>query len=111
MHWRWDSALRCASPHSRDCRYGRAPALIASHAAARVTPGFVINAMRYAGDTAAMKVSYADTPVHAGELWFALITVVLARAAARFRIDPSVLFGTLCSALRWPQRSRSGRAG
>ena len=54
------SALRCGWRHWRTCRYGPRPRrLIAAHAAARITPAFVMNALPYAGDTAAMKVSYS----------------------------------------------------
>ena len=55
-----------------------AAALIAAHAAARITPAFVMNALPYAGDTAAMKVSYADAPVSTNDMGFALIVVACA---------------------------------
>jgi len=92
-------------------------ALIASHAAARATPGFVLNAMSYAGNTAAMKADYADTPVHAGELWFALITVVLAALPLAFVSVSSVLFGALVGAALaaalaiWARRLIGGYTG
>lgn len=73
-------------------------ALVASHAAARATPGIVINAMNYAGNTATMKVSYAETPVHSGEIWFALITVTLSALPLAFMSVPAVLGGMLLGA-------------
>ena len=53
-----------------------AAALIAAHAAARITPAFVMNALPYAGDTVAMKVSYIDVSVSAHDQRFALIVVL-----------------------------------
>jgi adenosylcobinamide-GDP ribazoletransferase len=73
-------------------------ALVAGHAAARATPGFVINAMSYAGNTDAMKVRYGETPVHSGELWFALITVTVSALPLAFISVSSVLFGVLLGA-------------
>src|ERR1700742_1998865 len=55
-----------------------AAALIAAHAAARVTPAFVMNALPYAGDTAAMKVSYTEASVSTSDRRFALIVVLCA---------------------------------
>ena len=59
---RWRSAfgvaLRVAALADMPLWTGAA-ALIAAHAAARITPVFVMNALPYAGDTAAMKVSYS----------------------------------------------------
>src|SRR6202022_1420700 len=40
-----------------------AAALVAGHAAARVTPAFVLARMAYMGDVSAMKVAYAESPV------------------------------------------------
>jgi len=70
-------------------------ALVASHAAARATPGFVIGAMRYAGDTGGKKVSYAETPMASDETWFALISVAIAALPLAFISLSSVLFGAL----------------
>ena len=55
-----------------------AAALVASHAAARVTPAFVLARMVYVGDVTAMKVSYEQAPVRADEFRFALIVVFIA---------------------------------
>lgn len=92
-------------------------ALVASHAAARATPGFVINAMSYAGDTAAMKVGYAETPVRSDELWFALIIVTVAALPLVFMSASSVVFGmllgtALAAALAiWSRRLIGGYTG
>ncbi len=72
-----------------------AAALIAAHAAARITPAFVMNALPYAGDTAAMKVSYADAPVSANDMWFALIVVVGALVPLAVVSISSVISGLL----------------
>jgi adenosylcobinamide-GDP ribazoletransferase len=55
-----------------------AAALVAGHAAARVTPAFVLARMVYVGDVAAMKVSYEQAPVRPDEFRFALIVVIIA---------------------------------
>lgn len=92
-------------------------ALIASHAAARATPGFVINAMSYAGDTNAMKVGYAETPVQSDELWFALIAVTVAALPLVFVSVSSVVFGALLGAALatalaiWSRRLIGGYTG
>ena len=76
-----------------------AAALIAAHAAARITPAFVMNALPYAGDTAAMKVSYIDAPVSANDIGFALIVVVCASVPLAFISITSVITGLLLGAL------------
>lgn len=92
-------------------------ALLASHAAARATPGFVINAMNYAGDTAGMKVSYAEVPLRSGELRFALITVAMAALPLAFTSVSSVLSGALLGAALatalaiWSRRLIGGYTG
>jgi adenosylcobinamide-GDP ribazoletransferase len=53
-----------------------AAALIAAHAAARITPAFVMNALAYAGDTAVRRVSYTGAPVSANDIRLALVVVV-----------------------------------
>lgn len=94
-----------------------AVALIASHAAARVSPSFVINAMSYAGDIAGMKVSYAETPVRAGELRLALIIAGTAALPLLLISIPSVLSGILLGAAlaaalaRWSRRLIGGYTG
>jgi adenosylcobinamide-GDP ribazoletransferase len=92
-------------------------ALVAGHAAARATPAFVMNAMTYAGDTAAMKVSYADAPARAYQIRFALFTVAAAALPLMFTSAYSViaglLFGTaLAVALAmWSRRLIGGYTG
>lgn len=92
-------------------------ALMAVHAAARATPVIVINTMKYAGNTAAMKVSYADLPVTRNELGWALIFVALAALPlAAIFILPVVIgffFGGVFAILlaRWSQRLIGGYTG
>jgi adenosylcobinamide-GDP ribazoletransferase len=76
-----------------------AAALIAAHAAARITPAFVMNALPYAGDTAAMKVSYIDAPVSAHDLRFALVIVVCALVPLAYASILSAISGLLLGAL------------
>ena len=75
-----------------------AAALVAAHAAARVTPAFVINALPYAGDAAAMKVSYADASVSAHDRRFALVVVLCALLPLAFVSIWSVIAGLLLGA-------------
>jgi adenosylcobinamide-GDP ribazoletransferase len=75
-----------------------AAALISAHAAARVTPVFVMNALPYAGDTAAMKVSYSDAPVSADDRRFALIVVLCALLPLAFVSFLSAISGLLLGA-------------
>jgi adenosylcobinamide-GDP ribazoletransferase len=70
-------------------------ALVANHAAARATPGFVIGAMRYAGDTEAKKVNYAETSMRPDETRFALISVAIAALPLVFISVSSVFLGAL----------------
>ena len=72
-----------------------AAALISAHAAARVTPVFVMNALPYAGDKAAMKVSYSDAPVSADDRRFALIVVLCALLPLAFVSILAVISGLL----------------
>jgi adenosylcobinamide-GDP ribazoletransferase len=55
-----------------------AAALISAHAAARITPIFVMNALPYAGEPAAMKVSYSDASVSPHDQRFAGVVVLCA---------------------------------
>lgn len=48
--------------------------LIAAHALARATPAIVMRRLSYSGDTAAMKVEYAETPLRDNE-WAVLLAV------------------------------------
>jgi adenosylcobinamide-GDP ribazoletransferase len=97
--------------------WAAAAALIAAHAAARAAPAFVMNHLSYAGDTATMKVSYAEAPVRSDELWFALIVVTLAALPLAFVSIATVVTGLLCGAVlaaalaRWSRRLLSGYTG
>jgi adenosylcobinamide-GDP ribazoletransferase len=75
-----------------------AAALISAHAAARVTPAFVMNALPYAGDAAAMKVSYIDAPLSAHDRRFALLAVLCALLPLAFVSMLSVISGLLLGA-------------
>lgn len=92
-------------------------ALIASHAAARATAGFVINAMSYTGDITAMKVNYAEMPLRAAEIRFALITVAIAALPLALISVSSVLSGALLGAMLatalaiWSRRLIGGYTG
>jgi adenosylcobinamide-GDP ribazoletransferase len=94
-----------------------AAALIAAHAAARITPAFVMNALPYAGDTAAMKVSYADAPVSSNDIWFALLVVGCALVPLALVSISSVISGLLLGALLaaavalWARRLIDGYTG
>ena len=92
-------------------------ALVASHAAARATPGFVISAMSYAGDTDGKKVSYAETPMRSDETWFALVSVAMGALPLAFISVSSVFFGALLGAAlaaalaTWSRRLIGGYTG
>jgi adenosylcobinamide-GDP ribazoletransferase len=92
-------------------------ALIAAHAAARAAPAFVMNRLRYAGDTAAMKVSYAEAPVRSGELRFALAVVLFAALPLALISLAAVIVGLLCGAAlafvlaRWSRHMLGGYTG
>ena len=86
-------------------------ALLASHAAARATPGFVIGAMRYAGDTDGKKVSYAETPMTSDETWFALISVAISALPLAFISVSSVFFWALLGAALAAALANYGRGG
>ena len=94
-----------------------AAALIAAHAAARITPAFVMNALPYAGDTAAMKVSYADAPVSSNDIWFAVLIVGCALVPLALVSISSVISGLLLGALLaaalalWSRRLIDGYTG
>ena len=75
-----------------------AAALISAHAAARITPVFVMNALPYAGDTAAMKVSYNEASVSAHDRGFALLVVLCALLPLALVSIPSVVSGLLLGA-------------
>ena len=97
--------------------WGGAAALIAAHAAARITPALVMNALPYAGDTAAMKVSYADARISASDLCFALVVVVCALVPLAFVSMLSVISGLLLGAMLsiavvlWARRLIGGYTG
>jgi adenosylcobinamide-GDP ribazoletransferase len=86
-----------------------AAALIAMHAAARAMPAFVMNRLVYAGDTSAMKVSYAEAPVRSGEVTFLLITALLAAAPLALIAFKSVVVGLLLGALFGALLARSAK--
>jgi len=94
-----------------------AAALIAVHAAARAMPAFVMNRLAYAGDTAAMKVSYAEAPVRSDEIFFLLITAAAASIPLAVVSFKSVVVGLLLGALpgallaRWAKRLIGGYTG
>jgi adenosylcobinamide-GDP ribazoletransferase len=94
-----------------------AMALVASHGAARVTPGFVIGAMSYAGDTDGKKVSYAETPLRPDEIWFALISAAIGALPLAFISVSSVFLGALLGAAlaaalaMWSRRLIGGYTG
>jgi adenosylcobinamide-GDP ribazoletransferase len=92
-------------------------ALIAVHAAARVTPAFVLSRMAYQGDVAAMKVTYEDSPIRPEEFRFALIVVIVAVLPLAFVSFTAVasgllLGGGLAAALAaWSRRLIGGYTG
>jgi adenosylcobinamide-GDP ribazoletransferase len=92
-------------------------ALIAAHAAARAAPAFVMNRLGYAGDTAAMKVSYAEAPVRRSELQFAVIVVAVAALPLALISLKAAMVGLLCGAVlafflaRWSRRLIGGYTG
>jgi adenosylcobinamide-GDP ribazoletransferase len=75
-----------------------AVALIAAHGVARITPIFVMNALPYAGDTAAMKVSYDNAPVSPHDRRFTLVVVLCALLPLAFTSILSVISGLLLGA-------------
>jgi adenosylcobinamide-GDP ribazoletransferase len=91
--------------------------LILVHAAARALPALVMNNMAYAGDTAAMKVSYAEAPVHRSELQFAGIVVALAALPLMLISFKAVIIGLLGGAVlsfllaRWSRKLIGGYTG
>jgi adenosylcobinamide-GDP ribazoletransferase len=76
-----------------------------------------MNHLRYAGDTAAMKVSYDEAPVRQGEFTFALVVVLLAALPLALISLASVIVGLLGGAMltfalaRWSQRLIGGYTG
>jgi adenosylcobinamide-GDP ribazoletransferase len=94
-----------------------AAALISVHAAARITPTFVMNALPYAGDTAVMKVSYSDAPVSAHDQRFALLVVLCALLPLAFVSILSVISGLLlgatlaAAATLWARQRINGYTG
>ncbi|MET0970308.1 MAG: adenosylcobinamide-GDP ribazoletransferase [Tardiphaga sp.] len=94
-----------------------AAALVAAHALARATPGFVMNRLRYAGDTAAMKVSYAEVPVPPPEIRAVLLFAALATLPLLMLSPRSALLGLVLGVLlasllaRWSRRLLGGYTG
>lgn len=101
-------ALRIAALSSLPLWAGAA-ALIAMHAAARAMPAFVMNRLVYAGDTSAMKVSYAEAPVRSGEITFLLVTALLAAVPLAFITFKSVVVGLLLGTLLGALLARSAK--
>ncbi|MCG6206820.1 adenosylcobinamide-GDP ribazoletransferase [Rhodopseudomonas sp. HC1] len=92
-------------------------ALVACHAAARATPGFVTRKLSYAGNISGMKVSYADAPMRKDEFVLVLITVALA-SLPLLLVSPVALIaglggGAALAALmtRWAKRLLGGYTG
>ena len=91
--------------------------LIAVHAAARVTPAFVLSRMLYQGDVATMKVAYQDSPIRSEEFRFALLIVIVALLPLAFISFTAVVSGLLLgSALAaalatWSRRLIGGYTG
>jgi adenosylcobinamide-GDP ribazoletransferase len=94
-----------------------AAALIAGHAAARITPLLMMDALSYAGDTASMKVGYTATALESHERWFAFATVTLALLPLAFASVTSVVLGALLGAAlavalgMWARRLIGGYTG
>lgn len=86
-----------------------AAALIAMHAAARAMPAFVMNRLVYAGETSAMKVSYADAPVRREAMTFLLITAALAALPLALLSFKAVILGTLLGAALGALLARSAK--
>ncbi|CAN5395263.1 adenosylcobinamide-GDP ribazoletransferase [soil metagenome] len=109
-------ALRVAAISEMPMWAGPA-ALIAAHAAARAMPALVMNHLSYAGDTAAMKVSYMEAPVRPAEIRFALIVVALAALPLALVSLKAVLAGWICGAVlawlltKWSRRLIGGYTG
>ncbi len=94
-----------------------AAALVAVHAAARITPAFVLSRMTYRGDVAAMKVAYEESPIRSDEFRFALVVAIIAVLPLAFISLTSVvsgllLGGALAAALAaWSRRLIGGYTG
>lgn len=86
-----------------------AAALIAMHAAARAMPAFVMNRLVYAGETSAMKVSYADTPVRREAMTFLLVTAAIAALPLALLSFKAVILGTLLGAALGALLARSAK--
>ncbi|WP_322515837.1 adenosylcobinamide-GDP ribazoletransferase [Rhodopseudomonas palustris] len=91
--------------------------LVACHAAARATPGFVKRKLSYAGDVSGMKVSYAEEPMRKDEWVLVLVTVALA-ALPLLLVSPLALitglgFGAALAATiaSWAKRLLGGYTG
>ncbi|MET0907009.1 MAG: adenosylcobinamide-GDP ribazoletransferase [Bradyrhizobiaceae bacterium] len=86
-----------------------AAALIAMHAAARAMPAFVMNRLVYAGETSAMKVSYADAPVRREAMTFLLVTAAIAALPLALLSFKAVILGTLLGAALGALLARSAK--
>lgn len=97
------AALAMLSP------WAGAAALIAAHAMARAMPAFVMKRLAYAGDTTAMKVSYAEAPVRRDEIVFLLVTAALAAMPLAVISFKSIALGVLLGALLGALLARSAK--
>jgi adenosylcobinamide-GDP ribazoletransferase len=92
-------------------------ALIAAHAAARAMPAFAMNHLGYAGETAAMKVNYAEVAVRPDEIRFGLVVVAVAALPLALVSLKAVLVGWICGAVlawllaKWSRRLIGGYTG
>jgi len=94
-----------------------AAALIACHAVARATPAVVMSRLTYGGDTAAMKVAHAESPLRTDE-WRLLIVTAVAAMLPLAWISPraavtGLLLGTLLAGglAAWSRRLVGGYTG
>jgi adenosylcobinamide-GDP ribazoletransferase len=84
-------------------------ALMAMHAAARAIPAVVMNRLVYAGETSAMKVSYADAPVPREAMTFLLVTAAIAALPLALLSFKAVILGTLLGAALGALLARSAK--
>ncbi|MCX7318414.1 MAG: adenosylcobinamide-GDP ribazoletransferase [Hyphomicrobiales bacterium] len=82
---------------------------MAMHAAARAIPAVVMNRLVYAGETSAMKVSYADAPVPREAMTFLLVTAAIAALPLALLSFKAVILGTLFGAALGALLARSAK--
>jgi adenosylcobinamide-GDP ribazoletransferase len=76
-----------------------ATALVACHALARATPAVVMSRLSYSGDTAAMKATYAESPLRTDEWRLLAIVAVVALLPLVLVSAKAALTGLLLGAL------------